>query len=135
MANIPPNGMLTITQKQQSRKQGRGKVSIMNIPLTHQDCNGWVILDKSCIIATNPRNYHVAEARITTNPNGTRSYALNAKKETCCSKLRAIAPTYNVPCFYQHEVNALRTKLAELENKSFETCGNCVGHFYADPEV
>ena len=107
----------------------------MNIPLIHPNCNGWVILDKNCIIATNPRNYHVVEAWITTNPNGTRSYTLNAKAETCCRELRVVAPAYNVSCFYQHEVNALRTKLAELENSSLETCGNCAGHFYADPEV
>ena len=107
----------------------------MLIKMTHPGCNGWVILDKSCVIAANPQNFHVAEASITTNPDGSRSYTLNARRETCCGKLQVAAPAYNIPCFYQSEVNALRNKLAELENGSLETCGNCVGHFYADPEV
>lgn len=107
----------------------------MNIPLIHPNCNGWVILDKSSIIATNPRNFHVAEAIITTKPDRSKSYTLNAKRETCCGKLRINANPKAIEAFYQLEVNALRNKLAELENGSRETCGNCVGHFYADPEV
>lgn len=107
----------------------------MLVRLTHPRCNGWVILDKSCIIAANPRNFHVAEAHITTNLDGSRSYTLNAKRETCCGKLRINSNPKAINAFYQQEANALRDKLAALENGSLETCGNCVGHFYADPEV
>ena len=105
----------------------------MNIPFKHSGCNGWAIVDKYQIKCTSPKNFHVVEARITADNNGISVY-LNSSHETCCGLPIKSQWSYH-SYYYASQVNALRTKLAELENNSLETCGNCVGHFYADPEV
>lgn len=105
----------------------------MNIPLKHSDCNGWAIVDKNQVQCSSPKNFHVVEARITADNCGIHVY-LNSSHETCC-KLPIKSKWSYHSYYYTSQVNALRNKLADLENGSLETCGNCVGHFYADPEV
>ena len=36
---------------------------------------------------------------------------------------------HNIP----EDCDALRKKVAELQNSGFEVCGKCAGHLYADP--
>ena len=104
----------------------------MNVVFKNPGCNGWIIVDKDQIVADTPRNYHVAEVSITSNWDGSKRVVLNAKQETCCGLKVKSGCTYM--CSYlASEVSALRMKLAEMENSNNETCGNCIGHFYADP--
>ena len=124
--------MLTATPKQQSKKQERDKDYIMTITLKHPDCNGWAIVDKYQVQRYSPRNFHVVEAKIIADNSDVYVY-LNSSHETCC-KLPIKSQWRYHSYYYASQVNALRNKLAELENNSLETCGNCVSHFYADPE-
>ncbi len=106
----------------------------MNIPLKHPTCNGWAIVDKNQICCSTPRNYHVAEVRIDTDISGKKHVYLNSSNETCC-KLPVKSQWSYYGLFYANQANQLRTELANMQNCGKETCGNCVGHFYADPEV
>ena len=124
--------MLINIPKQQSRKREKGKETIMKNRFKHPECNGWIVVDKDQIIGGSPRNYHVVEVNIIDQEGGKLSIYINSANETCCGlKVKN-------PCHYKllsRDEKILRKELAEMQNSGNETCGNCVGHFYADPEV
>lgn len=105
----------------------------MDTPIENPECNGWAIVDANQVDSPSARNYHVIEVNIVNDVYG-RIIAVyrNNVNETCCQTL-ALRPQWRYEAiFRKSELGALRTYLAQMQNGTCETCGNCVKHFYAD---
>lgn len=96
------------------------------IQFIHVGCNGWAILDKTGIDATNARNIHVVEVKIEAGG----SAVMNDASKTVCGKKTKSGSLSTI--LLTTDASKIRSKLAELQNAGREVCGVCASHFYED---
>lgn len=96
-------------------------------------CNGWAAYDPKFIEGEGPHNVHIVEARITKEDDGRILAAPNDELKTVCGAQHLIKDkrTYTIVAT---DEKVMRSELSRLQNAGVEVCGQCVAHFYADPE-
>jgi len=102
---------------------------------TETKYDGWAVIPKTSIEGENPANWHIAEVKLDTLKE--KIVAFNGNRATCCGrqiKENAPMPKMDSNVFYpKGDDKRLRNNLAFWQNGEDECCGNCVGHFYKDP--
>ena len=97
--------------------------------------DGWAVIPKESIEGENPANWHIAEVELDASKE--KIVAFNGNQTTCCGRQiskNAPMPRKNSTIFYpKGDDKRLRNNLAFWQNGKDECCGNCVGHFYKDP--
>ena len=96
-------------------------------------CNGWAVVQKSKLNGDDGRNYHIVEVKIQKR-NGNEDYIAEWATSTCCGlPLKQSANLANCTFYRNEQQDDFRIQLAKWQNKGYEFCGRCVGHFYKDP--
>lgn len=102
---------------------------------TETKYDGWAVIPKESIEGENPANWHIAEVELDASKE--KIVAFNGNQTTCCGRQiskNAPMPRKNSNIFYpKGDDKRLRNNLAFWQNGKDECCGNCVGHFYKDP--
>lgn len=99
---------------------------------TETKYDGWTVIPASSLEGDRSNNFHIADVKL--DETKTKIIAFNREYTACCGRHirhNASLPTKQ-PKFAKGSDDTLRTKLAEWQNREFEFCGNCVGHFYKD---
>lgn len=102
------------------------------IDLKDKACNGWVLVYPRRLTSKTAKNIHLVEVKFADSSNA----ILKWSDYTYCEE-ELIDEKKHVPdCTFRNTPEgrqALRLKVAELQNSGSEVCGKCAGHLYADP--
>lgn len=95
--------------------------------------NGWAVIHKDYLVDDDGRNYHIVEVQILSRADG-KDYIETRASNTCCGLALKPSAVLSSQCpFYRKEnQDSFGIQLAKWQNKGYELCGRCVGHFYKD---
>ena len=101
---------------------------------TETKYDGWAAIPASSFDGDNSENWHIAEVKLDASKK--TIVAFNATHTTCCGRnISKDAPLPSIKSFFPKGSDGdLRTSLAQWQNGKYEFCGNCVGHFYKNPD-
>lgn len=107
----------------------------MKTEIKDKTCNGWAVIDKTQLLADDPCNYHIVEAKVSYDNEKKRNVVIAYTRtfKTCCGIAFKKDAQYRIgSAFLESEVSELRNYLADKQNGDWEICGRCVSHFYKD---
>ena len=102
------------------------------IKLKDTTCNGWVLVHPRRLTSKTAKNIHLVEVKFADSSNT----ILKWSDYTYCGEELVDEKKHVQDCTFRNTPEgrqALRLKVAELQNSGSEVCGNCAGHLYADP--
>ena len=96
--------------------------------------DGYVIVDSQQMDCCESNNCHVLPATIVVNDDNTRGWEISCRQTICKENVHKTGKLYCISGrkYLASEVDKLRRDLAEMQNGTYEICGVCVSHYYAD---
>lgn len=94
--------------------------------------NGWAVIHKAMLKKDDGRNLHIIEVHLQKGSNG-NDCATQGNTITCCGLEIKPATDFGTCLSRKEDQDSFRISLAKWQNKGYELCGRCVGHFYKDP--